>query len=91
MKGSPHMAWIALAAVVVFVNALGVVYSAARNRELFMQSTHLSARHDRLTVLRGQLALEEWTLAAHARIARLATTRLDMQEPDKVKIVEVRK
>lgn len=91
MKGSPHMAWIALAAVVVFVNAVGVVYSAARNRELFMQSTHLSAQHDRLTVLRGQLALEEWTLAAHARIARLATTKLDMQEPGKVKIIEVRK
>ena len=91
MNGAPRITWIALAAVVVFANALGVVYSAARNRELFMQKTHLSAQHDRLTVLRGQLALEEWTLAAHARIANLAATKLDMQEPDKVKIVEVRR
>lgn len=91
MKSSPRIVWIAVAALVVFVNAVWVVYSAARNRELFMQTTHLSAQHDRLTVLRGQLALEEWTLAAHARIARLATTKLDMREPGKVKIVEVRK
>lgn len=91
MKGAPRISWIALAAVAVFANALGVVYSAAHNRELFMQKTHLGAQHDRLTVLRGQLALEEWTLADHARIAHLAATQLDMQEPDKVKIVEVRR
>ena len=90
MKTAPRMTWIALAALVVFANALGVVYSAARNRELFMQKTHLGAQHDHLVVLRGQLALEEWTLAAHARVAHLAATKLDMQEPDKVKIVEVR-
>lgn len=89
MSNAPRITWIALAAAVVFANALGVVYSAAHNRELFMQKTHLSAQHDRLSVLRGQLALEEWTLAAHARIAHLAATKLDMQEPGKVKIVEV--
>ena len=91
MKYSPHIAWIALIAIVVFANALWVVYSAARNRELFMQKTHLREQHDRLVVLRGQLTLEEWTLAAHARIAHLAATEPDMQEPTKVKIVEVRR
>ena len=87
---SPRMSWIAIAAVAVFATALLVVYSAARNRELFMRSTHLGARHDQLVVRKGQLALEEWTLAAHARIAHLAKTELDMQQPDKVQIVEVR-
>ena len=86
---SPRISWIAVAAVAVFATALMVVYSAARNRELFMRSTHLGSQYDQLVVRKGQLALEEWTLAAHARIAHLAKTELDMHQPDKVKIVEV--
>lgn len=87
---SPRMSWIVIAAVAVFATALLVVYSAARNRELFMRTTHLSEQHDQLVVRKGQLALEEWTLAAHARIAHLAKIDLDMRQPDKVQIVEVR-
>ena len=87
---SPRLSWIAVAAIAVFATALMVVYSAARNRELFMRSTHLGSQHDQLVVRKGQLALEEWTLAAHARIAHLAKTELDMRQPDKVQIVEVR-
>ena len=84
---SPRVSWIAITAVAVFATALMVVYSAARNRELFMRSTHLGARHDQLVVRKGQLALAEWTLAAHARIAHLAKTELDMQQPDKGQIL----
>lgn len=89
MSLTPRISWIAIAAVAVFATALLVVYSAARNRELFMQSTHLNEQHDKLLVRSGQLALEEWTLAAHARIAHLAQSELGMQQPDKVRIVEV--
>lgn len=89
MNATPRLGWIALGAAVVFVTALLVVYSAARNRELFMQSTHLSEQHDELVVRSGQLALEEWTLAAHARVAHVAQTELDMAQPENVKIVEV--
>lgn len=86
----PPLAVIVVGAFVVFGNALAVVYSAARNRALFAQVTALRERHDRLSVRRGQLELEEWTLAAHARVARLAQSELGMQPPAKVKIVEVR-
>lgn len=86
---TPRIYWIAIAAVAVFATALVVVYSAARDRELFMQSTQLSRVHDQLVIRRGQLALEEWTLAAHARIAHLAATELGMHQPSKVRIVEV--
>lgn len=80
---------IAFVAIVVFGNALAVVYSAARNRALFSELTTLRQRHDQLTVRRGQLELEEWTLAAHARVAHLAETKLGMQAPTNVRIVEV--
>lgn len=83
-------AWIVAAAVlVVFANALAVVYSAARNRTQFSELTRLRNEHDRLVIRRGQLELEEWTLAAHARIAHLAETEMGMQAPDKVRIVRV--
>lgn len=90
MNAVPRTSWIVFAALAVFATALLVVYSAARNRELFMRTTHLNERHDQLVVRRGQLDLEEWTLAAHARIAHLAQAELDMHQPDKVRIVEVR-
>jgi|GEM_PF-1957554 len=86
----PRPAVMALAAVVIFGNALGVVYSAAHNRALFSELSTLRQQHNRLVVRRGQLELEEWTLAAHARVARLAQEKLDMQAPAKVHIVEVR-
>lgn len=87
---TPRLAVIVLAAFVVFGNALAVVYSAARNRALFAELTAVREEHDRLSVQRGQLELEEWTLAAHARVARLAQSELGMQPPAKVHIVEVR-
>lgn len=86
----PPLAVIVLAALVVFGNALAVVYSAARNRALFAQLTALRERHDQLSVRRGQLELEEWTLAAHARVARLARSKLGMEPPAKVRIVVVK-
>lgn len=87
---APRIAVIAMAALLVFGNALLVVYSAAHNRALFAQLTSLRARHDALVVRRGQLELEQWTLAAHARVARLAKRELGMQAPKHVHIVEVR-
>ena len=90
LRSPPRLAVIALAAVVIFGNALAVVYSAAHNRQLFSELSTLRHKHNHLVVRRGQLELEEWTLAAHARVARLAQEKLDMQAPKKVHIVEVR-
>lgn len=85
----PRVLIIAVAALAVFANALAVVYSAARNRAQFSELSHLRSEHDRLVIRRGQLELEEWTLAAHARVAHLAETEMDMQAPSKVRIVRV--
>lgn len=86
----PPPLWvIALAAVIVFVNALAVVYSAADNRAGYSRLTELRKTHDQLVVRRGQLTLEALTLASHARIAHLAETRLDMRPPRKVRVVRV--
>lgn len=86
----PRLAAMALLALAVFFNALGVVYSAAHNRALFSELTSLRDRHEALMVDRGRLELEEWTLAAHTRVSRIATSQMGMQEPTQVRIVEVR-
>lgn len=86
----PPIAALALAALAVFASALCVVYSAAHNRTLFAQLNSLQDRHETLVVRRGRLELEEWTLAAHSRVAAIAASQLGMQEPKKVRIVEVR-
>ncbi|MDN5865214.1 MAG: cell division protein FtsL [Gammaproteobacteria bacterium] len=86
----PPRVWIiALAALVVFVNALAVAYSAADNRANYSRLMSLRKAHDQLVVRRGQLELEVLTLAAHARVARLAEVRMNMGPPEKVRIVRV--
>ncbi|MGH8274732.1 MAG: cell division protein FtsL [Gammaproteobacteria bacterium] len=89
LAATPRVWVIAIAAVVVFANALVVVYSAAQNRARYSELAALRNAHDRLVVRRGQLELEELTLGAHARVAHLAATELDMQSPAKVHIVRV--
>ncbi|MGH7058229.1 MAG: cell division protein FtsL [Acetobacteraceae bacterium] len=86
----PPRTWmIAIAAAVVFANALVVVYSAAGNRARYSELVALRNAHDRLVVRRGQFELEELTLGAHARVAHLAATEMNMQPPTKVHIVRV--
>lgn len=86
---SPRIRVIAVAATIVFLNALAVVYVAAHNRSRYSELSQLRQTHDRLVVRRGQLELETLTLAAHARVANLAATKLHMQPPEKVHIVRV--
>lgn len=85
----PSVAVLGLVGLVVFATALGVVYSAARNRTLFSEFASQRLRYNELTMRRGQLEIEKWTLAAHARVARLARKRLDMRPPKQVKIIVV--
>jgi cell division protein FtsL len=86
----PRLILVAAAAAVVFVNALAVVYSAARNRAQFAELSALREQHEALLVDYGRLELEEWTLAAHARVAKIAANQFDMQPPEDVRIVEVK-
>jgi cell division protein FtsL len=85
----PRARVIVVAAAIVFLNALAVVYVAAHNRSRYSELSHLRQTHDRLVVRRGQLELETLTLAAHARVAHLATSKMHMQAPQKVHIVRV--
>lgn len=86
---APRVWMIAIAAAVVFANALAVVYSAAGNRARYSELIALDKAHDRLVVRRGQFELEALTLAAHARVAHLAATEKKMHPPAKVRIVRV--
>ncbi|MGH8272362.1 MAG: cell division protein FtsL [Gammaproteobacteria bacterium] len=85
----PRLWIVAVAVLVVFANALAVVYTSARNRTQFSELSQLRGEHDQLVIRRGQLELEEWTLAAHARVAQLAETEMAMQAPARVRIVRV--
>lgn len=84
---TPPFPLLALLGALVFGNALLVVYSTARNRSLFAKVSALRMKQQALQVRRGQYQLEEWTLAAHARVARLARQKLKMAPPKRVKIV----
>lgn len=92
LPAAPPRIWVlAIVAVVVFANALAVVYSATANRARYSELAKLRKAHDQLVIQRGQLELEELTLAAHARIARLAAKKMNMQPPppEKVRIVRL--
>lgn len=84
---APPVPLLAVLGALVFGNALLVVYSTARNRSLFAELSSLRMKQQALQVRRGQYELEEWTLAAHARVAKLARGKLKMAPPKRVKIV----
>lgn len=74
----------------VFLSALGAVYAAHLNRSRFANLESLRQERNHLSIRWGQLELEQGTLAANARVAHLARTKLGMGSPDKVVLVEVK-
>ena len=65
--------------LVVPVCALILVHSTYRNRQMFVHLESLYADENRLQEEWRQLLLERSSLAAHARVERIAVTRLGMQ------------
>ncbi len=81
---------LALLLIVTVVSALAVIYSAFLYRQAFNSQQQLFQRRDGLEVEWGQLLLEQSALAAHSRIEKTVTKRLDMYVPAPDEIVVVR-
>ena len=75
-----------LAAVIC---ALAAVSATHRARKLFTELEREQNRMRELEVEWGQLQLEQSTLAAHARIEKVARERLGMKTPAPGQIVSV--
>jgi len=83
------MALITLA-LLVFVSAIGVVYSVHESRKLFVQLQSLQSMRDAMDVEWGRLQLEQSTWATDARIEELASHKLNMITPSPGAVVIVR-
>jgi cell division protein FtsL len=74
---------------VLLASAIALVSAQHRSRTLH---TQLEREHAHMRVLEtehGQLQIEQGTLAAHARIAALAETRLHMKTPARDGIIVI--
>ena len=85
---SHRVLWIALP--VLWVAALGssaaAIYFKHRSREMFVELERLDTRRDNLDIEWGQLQLEQSTWAMHARIEKIASSRLQMRVPTSTRI-----
>ena len=75
--------------VALVLTALAVVYAKFQSRSLFTELQGLSKAQDRMDVEWGQLQLEQSTWAAHGRVERMASKRLQMVLPEAGQIVVV--
>ncbi|WP_210396736.1 cell division protein FtsL [Motiliproteus sediminis] len=76
--------------VMVILSALAVIYNAYHYRLLFNEHQQQLQQRDGLQVEWGQLLLEQSALAAHSRIERAVTRKLDMYVPAPHEIVVVK-
>lgn len=81
VRASPRRWTLAAATLLLacLVSALAVVYSVHRGRQTFVGLEALRREENRLQEEWRQLLLERSALAAHARVERLARTRLSMR------------
>lgn len=79
-----------LPGALVFITALGVVYSKHQSRKLFVQLQALNEVRDELNVEWGRLQLEQSTWATHGRIEKIANNRLKMRIPSPGEVVLVK-
>ncbi len=77
--------------VLVFGSSLGAIWTSYRHRTLFARSMRLENRIEVLNARWSQLLLEQGTLESHARLARLARSRLGMGLPRRIHILVVRR
>ena len=70
-------------------SSLGVVYSRHEARQLAVQLSTLESQHDASVAEWSRLQLEQATLADAGQIEGMARDKLQMQQPDQVKILVV--
>ena len=77
-------------ALLLFANALGVVFSTHQARVLFVELQGLQKLRDEMNTQWGRLQLEQSTWARPDRIESLARDKLRMYPPPADQIVVVR-
>ena len=80
---------IAVLLIALLVSAVSVIYSKHESRKAFVVLQKLLTEKDEMDVYWGRLQLEQGAWTAHGRIESLAEAKLDMKQPDQVKIVVV--
>jgi cell division protein FtsL len=73
-------------AIVAVICALGVVTGQHRARKLFVEFEREQELTRSLEIEWGQLQLEQSTWAMHARVEKLAASRLQMRPPPPAKV-----
>ncbi len=81
---------VGLLIVLVVASALGVIYSSYKSRQLFSDLQQQSRETVQLEEEWGRLLLEQSTWASHARIERLAKSKLNMIVPAPEAIIVVK-
>jgi cell division protein FtsL len=71
----------ALAWLILFGSAIGVIWSKHQSRTLFVELQRLEKQRDQLDVEWGQLKLQQSKDAAHGRVEQVARTQLRMLIP----------
>ena len=93
-NGGISAAWrrgaVGVLTVLVIVSALAVIYSAFLYRQLFNEQQQMLVARDGMQVEWGQLLLEQSALAAHSRIEKIVTKKLEMYVPAPNEIIVVR-
>ena len=93
-NGGISAAWrrgaVGVLTVLVVASALVVIYSAFLYRQLFNEQQQMLQARDGYQVEWGQLLLEQSALAAHSRIEKVVTEKLQMYVPAPNEIIVVR-
>jgi cell division protein FtsL len=71
----------AVAWIMLFSSAMGVIWSKHQSRSLFVELQKLEKQRDRLDVEWGQLKLQQSKDAAHGRVEQFARAQLRMTIP----------
>lgn len=75
--------------MLVMVSALGVIASKHQTRQLYQHLQVLRHKNDHLDTEWAQLQLEESTWASQGRVERIASSRLNMENPKKYSVIQV--
>ncbi|WP_455221717.1 cell division protein FtsL [Kaarinaea lacus] len=67
--------------LVVMLSAFQVIYTKHLNRQAFTELQKLKQQQDQMETEWGQLQLEQATWAAHGRVEKIASNKLEMMIP----------
>lgn len=77
-------------ALLIVVTAIACVYARHESRKQFAELQRLVAERDELEVAWGRLQIEQSTWSTHARVEKMARTRMQMRNAGASEILVVR-